>query len=146
MTRKKGPGRSVKLRIKLCSFSALGPGKIELLEGIGETGSISKAAKRSGMSYRRAWMLVDEMNRAFALPVADTQFGGARGGGARLTPTGQRIVDVYREILAKTEALVAVELTALGDLLAPDLEDRSGEAERVHGKARWRSDWREENG
>jgi molybdate transport system regulatory protein len=110
----------LKLRIKLCSFAALGPGKIDLLEAIARCGSITKAAKDREMSYRRAWLLVDEMNRAFAEPVIDASPGGSSGGGARLTATGLAIIDIYRRVEVKAAAAIGEELAEVAALLAPE--------------------------
>jgi molybdate transport system regulatory protein len=93
------------LRVDLGSGRALGPGKIRLLEAIANTGSISQAGRNLGMSYRRAWLLVDDMNNCFRDPVIAAQPGGAHGGGAILTPFGQQLVERYRAIEA--DALVA---------------------------------------
>jgi molybdate transport system regulatory protein len=93
------------LRVDLGGGRALGPGKIRLLEAIASTGSISQAGRDLGMSYRRAWLLVDDMNNCFRDPVIAAQPGGARGGGATLTPFGQKLVERYRAIEA--DALVA---------------------------------------
>lgn len=110
----------LKLRIKLCSFAALGPGKVDLLEAIERCGSITRAAKDQGMSYRRAWLMVDEMNRAFAEPVIDTAHGGSTGGGARLTATGKAIIDIYRRVQAKAESAIDQELDEIAALLAAE--------------------------
>jgi molybdate transport system regulatory protein len=93
------------LRVDLGSGRALGPGKIRLLEAIAKTGSISQAGRTLGMSYRRAWLLVDDMNSCFREPVIEAQPGGAHGGGAVLTAFGQKLVERYRAIEA--EALTA---------------------------------------
>ena len=77
------------LRVDFGSGRALGPGKICLLEAIAKTGSISQAGRKLGMSYRRAWLLVDDMNNCFRDPVVMAQPGGAHGGGAALTAFGQ---------------------------------------------------------
>jgi molybdate transport system regulatory protein len=77
------------LRVDLGSGRALGPGKIRLLEAIEKTGSISQAGRKLGMSYRRAWLLVDDMNSCFRDPVIEAQPGGAHGGGATLTAFGR---------------------------------------------------------
>lgn len=111
---------ALKLRVKLCRFAALGPGKVDLLEAIGRLGSITAAAKDQGMSYRRAWLLVDEMNRALAEPVVEASFGGARGGGTRLTATGRAVIDIYRRVQRKAEQAIRQELDELGRLLAAD--------------------------
>ena len=77
---------------------AIGPGKAELLELVGETGSISEAAKRMEMSYMRAWMLIQTMNGCFKTPVVLTVRGGQRGGGAELTDTGRMALQLYQEM------------------------------------------------
>ena len=79
-----------RLRIRRGDDIAVGPGKIDLLEAIDAAGSITAAARSLGMSYRRAWLLVDTMNRCFRTPVVDAEAGGKRGGGARLTRLGAR--------------------------------------------------------
>ncbi len=80
---------------------AIGPGKVALLEAIAEQGSISAAARSLGMSYRRAWQLVDELNRALSTPATESGPGGASGGGSTLTPVGERIVALYRGVEAR---------------------------------------------
>lgn len=75
---------------------ALGPGKIDLLEAIRKTGSISSAAREMGLSYRRAWEMVDVMNRCFKKPLVSRAVGGKGGGGTRLTRQGERVVSLYR--------------------------------------------------
>ena len=96
----------------------LGPGKIALLEAIAATGSISAAGRQHKMSYRRAWLLVDELNRLFAAPLVRAQPGGPKGGGAALTPAGQQILRAYREAERKMGAAAADELAAMEALLA----------------------------
>jgi len=91
------------LRVDLGNGRALGPGKIRLLEAIASTGSISQAGRQLGMSYRRAWLLVDDMNSCFRDPVIAAQPGGTHGGGATLTAFGQKLVDRYRAIEADTQ-------------------------------------------
>ena len=91
-------GPVARLRILSGRDIALGPGKADLLEGIAATGSISAAAREAGMSYRRAWILVDTMNACFAKPLVMTAKGGAEHGGARLTPTGKKVVARYRRL------------------------------------------------
>lgn len=86
------------VRLDFGEHARLGPGKIALLERIGREGSISAAARALGMSYRRAWLLVDSMNRMFAEPVVRTYPGRARGGGAHLTRFGLRLIALYRGI------------------------------------------------
>jgi molybdate transport system regulatory protein len=93
------------LRVDFGSGRAIGPGKVRLLEAIEKTGSISQAGRVLGMSYRRAWLLVDDMNNCFRDAVIAAQPGGAHGGGATLTPFGQKLVQRYRAI--ETEAMDA---------------------------------------
>ncbi|MCJ2131161.1 winged helix-turn-helix domain-containing protein [Methylobacterium sp. E-045] len=86
------------IRIDLGPDHRVGPGKVQLLEMIAEHGSISAAGRALGMSYRRAWMLVEAMNKGFGKPVVDAQIGGKSGGGARLSPFGADVVAHYRAI------------------------------------------------
>lgn len=85
---------------------AIGPGKIALLEAIRDTGSITSAAKMLGMSYRRAWLLVDETNRCLTSPAVQTASGGEHGGGSALTPTGEALVGRYRALERETAGAV----------------------------------------
>ena len=98
---------------------AIGPGKIAVLEAVAETGSISAAARLLGMSYRRAWMLIDEMNQTLASPAVNTAAGGSRGGGTALTPVGEDIVKRYRAIENAARLATAADVRALTRLLAP---------------------------
>lgn len=88
----------------------MGPGKAELVERIAETGSISAAARGLGMSYRRAWQLVEALNRDFREPVVLTAIGGKRGGGARVTPFGTAVVTAFRQMEGKASAAIAADL------------------------------------
>jgi len=101
------------LRVEFDPEGAVGPGKIELLEQIDALGSIAAAGRAMGMSYRRAWELIDNINQCFREPVVSKQQGGPAGGGARLTPLGHRVVKHYRAIERKVERAVAVHLNAL---------------------------------
>ena len=96
----------------------IGPGKVQLLEGIAETGSISAAARQLDMSYRRAWQLVVQMNSALAAPAVQTAKGGAHGGGASLTAIGVSIVTHYRSMETAARNATAADLAALARLLA----------------------------
>lgn len=107
-----------RLRIVNGADIAVGPGKIELLEAIAETGSITAAAKSLGMSYRRAWLLIDTMNRCFRTRVVETEAGGNRGGGSRLTALGAEVVRRYRSIEQRAARAGAAEIAALTRLLA----------------------------
>jgi molybdate transport system regulatory protein len=86
------------LRIDFAEGRRLGPGKVLLLEAVDEHGSISAAGRAIGMSYKRAWDLIDEMNQIFAGPVVDSKSGGKQGGGATLTELGNRVVTTYRKM------------------------------------------------
>ena len=91
----------------------LGVGKIALLESIEKTGSISAAGRAHQMSYRRAWLLVDDLNQLFADPVVSAHHGGVKGGGASLTDQGRRIVALYRDAEAKMRAAAQGEIEAI---------------------------------
>jgi len=95
------------------STLAIGPGKIALLEAIHDTGSITAAARKLGMSYRRAWLLVDETNRCLAAQAVHTAAGGQQGGGTVLTPAGLDLVQGYRSLERETTVAVARRLGAL---------------------------------
>ena len=107
------------VRVDFGSERALGPGKIRLLEAVGSTGSISQAGRALDMSYRRAWLLIDDMNQCFREPVVTTQSGGAQGGGAALTPFGQDLIAKYRSIEAQAIAATKVQLRELEHALRP---------------------------
>lgn len=99
-----------RLRIKIGAVgSGIGPGKIDLLEAVGRTGSISSAAREMGMSYRRAWVLVDGVNKLFKRPVVVAAAGGMRGGGAQLTDFGRALTAAYRRIEARTASAIREE-------------------------------------
>jgi molybdate transport system regulatory protein len=91
----------------------LGPGKVRLLELIAETGSISEAARQMEMSYRRAWLLIDEVNGIFGKPVVETATGGAGGGGAKITPLGEAVVVAFRAIENEATELIQFKLAKL---------------------------------
>lgn len=108
-----------RLRIHRGEDIAIGPGKVALLEAVAETGSISAAARQLGMSYRRAWLLIDQLNQALQSPAVTTATGGAHGGGASLTPVGEEVVRRYRAIENTARLAAAADIAALGRLLAP---------------------------
>lgn len=95
----------LKMQIRLYQGAeiAIGPGKAQLLAAIADTGSISAAARQMGMSYRRAWLLVDTMNRCFQTPVVMSSTGGKHGGGAQLSPLGQQVLAMYQDMVADIE-------------------------------------------
>ncbi len=105
------------VRIDAHDAPLLGHGKIRLLEAIGASGSISGAARTMGMSYRRAWLLVEAMNAAFAEPVVATRPGG--GGGAELSPAGIEVLRLYREIEERAAQAALPALRELATRLAP---------------------------
>jgi molybdate transport system regulatory protein len=105
------------VRIDFGAERALGPGKIRLLEAIGKTGSISRGGRALGMSYRRAWLLIDDMNRTFRAPVVATKPGGVKGGGAALTAFGVALIENYRAIEAQAAAAAMPRLQALENSL-----------------------------
>lgn len=112
-----------RVRILIGSATALGPGKVRLLEAIAELGSISAAARSMGMSYRRAWMLVDAMNKSFRGDVVTTATGGKGGGGARITVLGRDILGRYHSMEAKAETSVRDELSEFAELMQDADED-----------------------
>jgi molybdate transport system regulatory protein len=99
----------IKLRLVCGDRFAMGPGKAELLAAIGREQSISGAARAMDMSYRRAWLLVDEMNRCFVDPLVETLSGGGRERGARLTPAGRTVVEAYHALETAAAALAETE-------------------------------------
>ena len=108
---------SPRLRVLLGAAIAIGPGKADLLDAIAANGSISAAAKRMGMSYRRAWLLVDTMNGCFQGPLVASVRGGAGGGGARLTPLGVEVLARYRNMEAKALHSLDDDLSAFTKLM-----------------------------
>ena len=109
--------RGLTLRVLGKGRPAIGPGKAELVERIAETGSISAAARAMGMSYRRAWQLVEGLNKACREPVVLTAIGGKRGGGAAVTPFGRKLVRLFRAMESKASGAIAADLKRFEDLL-----------------------------
>jgi molybdate transport system regulatory protein len=91
---------AVRIKIAFGDEARLGPGKMDLLEAVAASGSISAAGRALGMSYRRAWLLIDAVNTMFEEPVVRAAAGGAHGGGASLTPFGERLLAAYRTVEA----------------------------------------------
>ena len=118
------------IRIDLNGGVYLGPGKVRMLELIMELGSISAAGRTMGMSYRRAWLLVDELNHAFTAPLVTTQHGGVSGGGAQVTSSGQDIVALYRAIEAKAHQAVTEQVATIEGLL-PKADNTAPDAKRL---------------
>ncbi|MDW3685427.1 LysR family transcriptional regulator [Cupriavidus sp. CV2] len=106
------------MRVMLGDTIAIGPGKIALLEAIRACGSISAAAKHLDMSYKRAWDLLNEINRSLAQPAVDSEHGGAQGGGTVLTPVGEEMIRLYRAAEARAAKACEAEVNGLIKLLA----------------------------
>ena len=104
----------LRVRVVLAPGVALGPGKADLLQAIDETASLTAAAARFSMSYKRGWTLVQELNAAFEKPLVETEKGGSGGGGgARLTRLGQRVLKRYRQMEADANRVVAAGVADL---------------------------------
>jgi molybdate transport system regulatory protein len=105
------------VRIDLSTGVRIGPGKIALLEAIRSAGSISGAGRQMQMSYRKAWLLVDEINGTLREPAVFTATGGGKGGGATLTPTGEQLVRLYHDIESEIHGATRREFRAIENLL-----------------------------
>lgn len=116
-----GPA-SLRIRILFGDEAMLGPGKADLLEHIRDTGSIAAAGRAMGMSYKRAWMLVEDMNAAFRAPLVASARGGKAGGGAHLTETGLAVLGHYRDLERIMAEAGAARIATLQGLL----RDRAG--------------------
>lgn len=99
-----------RVRILIGDGMVLGPGKVDLLESIGRTGSISAAGRELGMSYRRAWLLVDALNHMFPSALVTAAPGGSRGGGAKLTDYGRGVAAAYRRVEERARTAMREEL------------------------------------
>ncbi len=106
------------LRVVLSETAYIGPGRADLLEGIAATGSIAAAGKAMGMSYKRAWGLVQALNDGFGAPLVETNRGGAAQGGAVLTALGQAVLAHYRAMQSKAESAIADDVAALRQRLS----------------------------
>lgn len=116
MTSDSHPQPRLRIRIVFGDQGMVGPGKAELLERIDRCGSIAAAGREMGMSYKRAWLLIETLNAMFRAPVVDSTRGGPGGGGAVLTDTGRRVLDLYRTFEARAAeagATTAAELQAM---------------------------------
>jgi molybdate transport system regulatory protein len=114
MTVSKNPKAAIK--IEFANDLKLGRGKVRLLELVGETGSISAAARKMNMSYRRAWLLMDELNHMFGCDVIETAAGGSGGGGAHVTAFGLRVIEIFRALENDADMLVQ---TRIAELMKP---------------------------
>jgi molybdate transport system regulatory protein len=110
------PDNNLSIRIDLASGVRIGPGKIALLEAIRCAGSISGAARSISMSYRKAWILVDEINHALKQPAVATEAGGSHGGGATVTPIGEQLISLYHALQAGARRAVEGEFRAIEKL------------------------------
>lgn len=129
----------VTLRVDFDNNAAIGPGKIALLEKMLESGSLSQAARELDMSYRRAWQLLDTMNRIFRAPLVKTSIGGAGGGGAALTELGQSVITAYRSFEEETNARAASHFQSVGRQVvagAPAVRRSLSKTSRSAGRAR----------
>ncbi len=113
----------LRLRVVLSADTFIGPGKADLLQGIDDAGSIAAAGRRMGMSYKRAWMLMETMNAYFGEPLAIASKGGKAGGGALLTPKGKQVLACFRRIEARTARAAAKDLAQLSALRGPGAID-----------------------
>src|ERR1700685_260397 len=114
------PRLDIRLRIDFGSAGSLGPGKIALLEHIDRAGSLSQAARELGLSYRRAWLLLDDLNHSFNEPVATTSVGGVGGGGVQLTAFAQKLITSYREVERATLEATRMRFTDLLQEVEPE--------------------------
>ncbi|HEX5538955.1 MAG TPA: winged helix-turn-helix domain-containing protein [Methylophilaceae bacterium] len=110
--------KHIKFHLPFGKVSAIGPGKADLLEAIANSGSISAGARSLGMSYKRAWDLVNTMNRSFKEPLVATATGGNHGGGAEVTEFGREVLRRYRAIEIKADSAVSADIRGLIDMLA----------------------------
>ncbi len=131
----------LRFRIVLRPGVAIGPGKADLLQAIDETASLTAAARRSGMSYKRSWLLVQEMNGAFVRPLVETEKGGiGGGGGTQLTALGRRVLKGYRQMEADAGKAVAAGITDLRRHLKPDGGDPPPARRRASDRRRSEDD------
>jgi molybdate transport system regulatory protein len=108
-----------RLRLVFGPAAIVGPGRVELLEHVAEHGSLAAAGRAMRMSYKRAWGLVDELNRTFDAPLVALTRGGSGHGGATLTPLGEEVVERYRRMQSLSDAAIDGDLGALAARLAP---------------------------
>ena len=111
MARASSPG--IRFRLDFHDRCSVGIGKITLLEAIARTGSLSQAARVIGMSYRRAWLLIDSMNAEFDTPVISATVGGSGGGGAQLTSFGRELIQAYRNLEARIAPLAREHMSGV---------------------------------
>ncbi len=117
---------AVSVRLRFADDARLGPGKIALLEAVGRGGSIAAAGRDMSMSYRRAWLLIDSLNRMFDEPLVHASPGGTNGGGATLSPLGHELVAAYRAMEADTVRAIDRHFEALRDRMVVQPADADG--------------------
>ena len=109
---------NVRFRVDFNPACSLGPGKISLLQTIGDCGSVSQAARTLGMSYRRAWLLIANLNTMFSKKVTTSATGGRKGGGMLLTPFGRTVISTFRQLEKDVARRAARQLTSLSKNIA----------------------------
>ena len=127
------------LRVDFGGNRSIGPGKVRLLEAVGRTGSISQAGRELGMSYRRAWLLINDLNLCFQQPVVSAHPGGSQGGGAELTKFGQKLVADYRTIENDAFSATRSHLRDLESSLRPPERSGAEKPKKTSIKSRTRS-------
>ena len=126
---------TVRLRVDFGARCSVGLGKVELLEGIERTGSLSQAARDMRMSYRRAWLLLEDLNSSFDGPVAHASVGGRGGGGVVLTPFGRRLVEGYRRLESRLQPMAGAYLEEAARHIKPDRRERTARAASIKRKS-----------
>jgi molybdate transport system regulatory protein len=121
------PRMDIRLRIDFGSTASIGPGKVALLEHIDRVGSLSQAARDLGLSYRRAWLLLDDLNHSFTEPVASASVGGVGGGGVQLTAFAKELISAYRDV----ERAALAETRRHFAALIKDVEPKKGLKSRL---------------
>ena len=119
------PRLDIRLRIDFGPTASIGPGKVALLEHIDRVGSLSQAARELGLSYRRAWQLLDDLNHSFTEPVASASVGGAGGGGVQLNAFGKALIAAYRDVEHAALDETRLRFTALMRNVEPEKGLRS---------------------
>jgi molybdate transport system regulatory protein len=130
---------ALRFRVDFANGFSVGPGKIELLRAIEKCGSLSEAARSTGLSYRRAWLLVKDLNDTFAKPITITTVGGRAGGGALVTPLGKMLISAYEQVDRHYREYAGVHLADLVSMLSPAKRPATGKARPVNGARRARS-------
>lgn len=127
---------AMRFRIQIKHRVAIGPGKADVLALIAQTGSIAEAGRRLGMAYQTVWSLVRSMNAHFVAPLVESQRGGSAGGGARLTPLGEEVLKLYREIEVRAQEAIAPGVERLAALIRPEAgsDETAGSGQEIRPK------------